>query len=85
MVLHDLNQAAAFSDTLIALREGTIYAVGTPHEVLTVDMVRDVFGLTADVIADPRSGIPLCLPYALAGPQTDDAAAGNRPGAVQPA
>jgi iron complex transport system ATP-binding protein len=85
MVLHDLNQAAAFSDTLIALREGTIYAVGTPHEVLTVHMVRDVFGLTADVIADPRSGIPLCLPYALAGPQTDDAAADDRPGAVQPA
>lgn len=70
MVLHDLNQAAAFSDRLIALRAGELYAVGSPQEVLTVQMVRDVFGLHADVIADPRTGSPLCLPYALADQDT---------------
>lgn len=74
MVLHDLNQAAAFSDRLIALREGEIYSTGTPAEVLTVDMVRDVFGLHADVIADPRTGVPLCLPYALADVSTAEPA-----------
>ena len=43
MVLHDLNQAARYSDELIAIKDGQIYAVGSPAEVLTPAMVRDVF------------------------------------------
>ncbi|GAA3099795.1 iron complex transport system ATP-binding protein [Kribbella aluminosa] len=66
MVLHDLNQAAAYSDRMVAVRGGDVYANGRPDEVLTQDMVRDVFGIESDVIADPRTGSPLCIPYALA-------------------
>ena len=71
MVLHDLNQAAAYSDELVAIREGDVYAHGEPHEVLTAEMVRDVFGLEADVVVDARSGSPMCIPYALAAPDDD--------------
>jgi iron complex transport system ATP-binding protein len=62
MVLHDLNLAARYADHLIALADGRVHAVGDPHEVLTEDVVRDVFGLECSVIDDPVSGRPLMLP-----------------------
>ncbi len=65
MVLHDLNQAARYSDELVAIKDGQIYACGSSSSVLTPAMVRDVFGLEADIVADPRTGAPMFLPYAL--------------------
>jgi iron complex transport system ATP-binding protein len=66
MVLHDLNQAARYSDQLIAIRDGQVYAAGRPEEVFTKEMIRDVFGIETDVAFDPRSKAPYCVPYALA-------------------
>ena len=62
MVLHDLNLAARYADRLVALTEGRLYAQGTPGEVVTEGMVRDVFGMAARVVHDPVSGSPLVLP-----------------------
>lgn len=62
MVLHDLNLAARYADTLVAMRDGRILAQGTPGEVLTEPMLDEVFGLTAKVIPDPVSGTPLVIP-----------------------
>jgi iron complex transport system ATP-binding protein len=62
MVLHDLNMAARYADQLIALAGGDLHAAGTPHEVLTEQTVRGVFGLDSQVITDPTSGKPLMLP-----------------------
>jgi len=66
MVVHDLNHAARFSQHLVALKRGTVLYEGNPEEVMTPAMLRDVFGIDADVIPDPRTGAPLCLPYGLA-------------------
>jgi iron complex transport system ATP-binding protein len=62
MVLHDLNLAARYSDHLIAMRDGHIHAAGDPEDVLTVDVVRDVFGMRSQVIPDPVSGRPMVVP-----------------------
>ncbi|GAA2661984.1 MULTISPECIES: ABC transporter ATP-binding protein [Nonomuraea] len=62
MVLHDLNLAARYTDRLVAMREGRVVAAGTPHEVLTEDLLRGVFDLDAKVIADPVAGTPLVVP-----------------------
>ena len=62
MVLHDLNLAARYADQLIAMADGRVHAAGDPHEVLTEDVVRAVFGLESTVIVDPVSGRPLMLP-----------------------
>nr|WP_308121112.1 ABC transporter ATP-binding protein [Actinoplanes bogorensis] len=62
MVLHDLNMAARYTDHLIALADGKLYAAGEPAEVLTEDCVRAVFGLDSRVITDPTSDKPLMLP-----------------------
>ena len=62
MVLHDLNLAARYSDTLVAVHAGRVHAVGEPDVVLTAELVREVFGLAAHVMPDPVTGRPLVLP-----------------------
>ena len=56
--IHDLNLAAAFCDRLYVIDHGRIIASGTPREVLTVDLLRDVFGVQALVDDHPLSGYP---------------------------
>ena len=62
MVLHDLGLAARYADHLVAMRAGVVAAQGAPADVLTEEMVREVFALDARVIADPESGTPLVVP-----------------------
>jgi len=62
MVLHDLNLAARYADHLVAMRDGNVVAAGVPTQIVTPDLVRDVFGLEAQVVADPVSGTPLVVP-----------------------
>jgi iron complex transport system ATP-binding protein len=67
MVVHDLNHAARHAHHIIALHKGQIAAAGPPVEVINVEMLRLVFGVEADIVNDPRTGAPLCLPYGLNG------------------
>ncbi|MGH3753276.1 MAG: ABC transporter ATP-binding protein [Pseudonocardiaceae bacterium] len=62
MVLHDLNMAARYAQRLIAMRAGKIIAQGAPREVLTEPLLREVFGLDAQVLTDPVAGTPLVVP-----------------------
>lgn len=56
LVMHDLNLAARFSDTLILISEGKVYASGTPAEVLSPANISAVYGVEADV-SESRLGI----------------------------
>jgi iron complex transport system ATP-binding protein len=67
MVLHDLNQAARYADTIVALRGGQIVAQGAPEAVMTPLNIRQVFGLEAEVVTDPVTGTPLCIPIGRRG------------------
>lgn len=62
MVLHDLNQACRYADYLVAMRQGQIYAQGTPAEVMTPEIVQAVFEIACQVVADPVSRTPMCVP-----------------------
>ncbi|MGJ4844217.1 ABC transporter ATP-binding protein [Leifsonia sp. Le1] len=62
MVLHDLNLAARYADHLIAMRAGAIVAAGTPAEVVTAELVREVFGVDSVIAPDPVTGTPLVVP-----------------------
>jgi iron complex transport system ATP-binding protein len=57
-VLHDLNVAAAACDRLVAMSEGSIVAEGRPDEVVTVELLREVYGVAADVVTSPATGRP---------------------------
>ena len=62
MVLHDLNLAARYADRLVAMKDGAIVASGEPGEVLTEELLADVFDLRARVIPDPVAGTPMVVP-----------------------
>ncbi|MFI6673259.1 ABC transporter ATP-binding protein [Kribbella sp. NPDC050470] len=62
LVLHDLNQACRFGDHLIAMKDGAIVCEGNPSEVITEQVVHDVFGLAVKVIPDPVAGTPMVVP-----------------------
>ncbi|MEE4425191.1 MULTISPECIES: ABC transporter ATP-binding protein [Streptomyces] len=61
-VLHDLNQAARYADHLVAMKAGRIVAQGRPAEIVTAELVDEVFGLAAVVVPDPVTGSPLVVP-----------------------
>jgi iron complex transport system ATP-binding protein len=56
--LHDLNLAALYCDRLYALGGGEIVAHGTPEEVLTPALIRDLYGVDAEVSVHPKTGRP---------------------------
>ena len=57
--LHDLNLAAAFCEHVLVLKDGHLAAAGHPREVLTPDLLRDVYAVEADVLSNPRTGRPV--------------------------
>lgn len=61
-ILHDLNLAAMYADTILALRDGQVAGFGTPAEVLTDELIADVFGCQLRVGATPAPGQPFVLP-----------------------
>ncbi len=54
VVLHDLSQAVRFADYIIAMNDGGIYDWGPPGEVVTEQLLADVFGVDAAVTRSPE-------------------------------
>ncbi len=63
-VLHDLNHAARYATHLIAMKDGAVIAEGVPSDIVTAELVGQVFGLGCQVIDDPETGTPLIIPAA---------------------
>lgn len=72
MVLHDVNQAARFADYMIALKQGQIVKTGTCEEVMTADVLQEVFQIDALIGHDPRTKKPVCLTYNLLKGETEN-------------
>ena len=79
LVLHDLNQACRYAHVLVAMRDGVVYAAGPPAQIVDATLVADVLDLRAEVIADPVSGAPLCIPLDRAARARDTVRAGTAP------
>ena len=62
VVMHELNLATRYADHLVAMRDGRIVADGAPNDVVTVELLREVFDLEAVVMPDPVAGTPLIVP-----------------------
>ncbi|MFD1936270.1 ABC transporter ATP-binding protein [Nonomuraea mangrovi] len=56
VVLHDLNQAAELADHVVLLQRGRVRADGPPAEVLTEQLLTEVYGIRIEVTHDPRTG-----------------------------
>ena len=49
MVLHDVNQTLRYADHVIMMKEGGVLAAGAPDEVITDDMLRETYGVQAQI------------------------------------
>ncbi len=78
LVLHDLNQACRYAHHLVAMVDGAIVAQGAPTDVVSEELVGEVFGLECRVVPDPVAATPLVIPVGArhrrplvdAGPET---------------
>lgn len=76
-VLHDLNLAAAHSDRLVLLGDGVVVADGPPSEVLTAELVSQVYDCQVDVFTRPDGSGPVVLPALNSRRAPSDPASGN--------
>jgi len=52
--LHDINLALKFADKAVLMKDGLVYAIGKPEDVLTPDNVMEVFNVKAVLVKNPR-------------------------------
>jgi len=71
MVVHDLVSACRFADYLVAMLEGRIVAAGKPSEVVTAELVRELYGVECTLIQDPATGSPILTNIRSAGARTN--------------
>lgn len=64
LVLHDINLAARYGDTIIALKDGQIKAQGAPADIITSQLIEETFEMQNQIIEDPVFKTPLCIPIA---------------------
>ncbi len=69
VALHDLNLAARFADRIVTLHRGRLVADGPVESILSPELLREVWGIVAELKRDPASGLPYLLPT-LPGPVT---------------
>ncbi|KEZ23342.1 ABC transporter ATP-binding protein [Ureaplasma diversum] len=51
-ILHDLNQAIQYSDYLYFLKDGAIFASGTADQLISKQLLKDVYGIEAEIMED---------------------------------
>jgi iron complex transport system ATP-binding protein len=63
MVLHDLNLSCRYAHHMVAVSDKGIYAQGKPEEIVTRELVRDVFRMECEIGRDILFGTPVCVPH----------------------
>lgn len=57
MVLHDINQAIRYSDEIVVMKDGRIYAHDEPKQIITEKMMKDVYGIEVMMKEEERTGL----------------------------
>lgn len=57
MVLHDINQAIRYSDTIVAMKDGRIVVSGAPRDVISAEAIKDIYGVDVIVKSDEDAGL----------------------------
>ncbi|KEF19751.1 iron-dicitrate transporter ATP-binding subunit [Streptomyces rimosus] len=66
MVVHDLAAAARYADTVVAMRSGRVVAAGPPREIIDAALVKELYGVDAEILAAPSDDSPVVVPTARA-------------------
>ncbi len=63
MVLHDLNHALRYADSVMLVNDGVLKAVGAGKNVLTVENLNSEFCIDGDILWDKRNECPFIVPH----------------------
>ncbi len=59
LVLHDVNFASAYSDHIVALKDGRVAAAGTPDELIRSDVLGDIYEMQIPI--ETVGGCRVCI------------------------
>ncbi len=62
IVIHDINLAAQYCDELVALKQGRLLKTGRPSEIMTAEVLKEIYSVDMNIIAHPENGRPIALP-----------------------
>ena len=62
VVLHDLNLAFRYATNLIVMKDGRIVAQGAPGDVVTAELIEEVYGISCLCLPCPATGAPMIVP-----------------------
>ncbi len=62
IVIHDINLAAQYCDELVALKQGRLLKQGKPAEIMTAEVLNDIYSVQMNIIRHPQTGVPVALP-----------------------
>ena len=62
IVMHDLNLAARVCDRVLVMHKGVLVAQGAPAEVLTQELIQDVYGAQTHLFTEPGQAFPVIMP-----------------------
>lgn len=61
MVLHDINLASQFCDSLLVVKAGKIYAAGAPRQIINADFIKEIYGCEVHVQTQSSTGRPIVI------------------------
>ena len=65
MVLHDINHASRYSEWIIAMKEGKVFKEGSPKDIITSEVIQELYGVKTQIIFDKEHNCPVCFSYDL--------------------
>lgn len=84
IVVHDINYASCWADQIVAMKNGRVVEVGTPHQIVRAELLRDVFDVDMEI--GECAGCPIAYFYMPAMGAANAAramvTAGNKVGAL---
>lgn len=66
-ILHDINLSIRYADHIFAMKRGRLIAEGSPKDIITTSLMKDVYGMESGIITDPATGDPYVIPRSKAG------------------
>ena len=61
-ILHDINLSIRYADHIFAMKKGKLIAEGAPRDIITPELMMQVYGMESDIITDPATGDPYVIP-----------------------
>ncbi len=62
MVLHDINLSSKYADYIFAMKDGKLIQEGSPKELISVENIREIYGINSILMEDPISHSPMIIP-----------------------